>query len=622
MSLGPEDRKLLTDALEPPPGMELDRAVTTTYSLDLVALLLVPLTFAAIDQRESAEEPGDPDQGVDPVALLESVRRYADRLTVLVQAGGIAVPAKYRPMLTYLEDSLVQVAVPETGGVFHPKVWVLRFRDAEGGLVHRVLMLSRNLTFDNSWDTILVLDESDDPRENLLPGEELVDYLATTASWAVAPGLSNERAAELADLIDSLRGVSFSTPAGFKDATWVARTGERTVHSRSLWDDVTGGVHAQDRATRALVISPFLDTSLADLVDRCGTVWLLSRAESLDTLGDLGDRVETFVLDPAADLDGTVDEADENGAGPTAAGRLAGLHAKIYLVERGHSTTLYVGSANATRGGFGRNAEFGVRLTGRKGLIDEIWSGTHGNLGLSAVCQPYDPKPPDGAAVARQRAERELERFHAALAGAGLRLDCTEDAEGTYMLDASLGGAVEEPEGVRTTVRLLSLPAQERTLSEELTWTRVDASRITPLLCVRSRTMAGGVVVERSAVLVADLHGAPEDRSARVLAELLKTPEDVLRYLAFLLGDVTLSQALRFGGTTGAAAFFGAGGTGHGADVVLFEPLMRTAVHGDADALGRIDRLVGELRTVEALHLLPDGLEELITVVREAVTSS
>ncbi|WP_272026552.1 phospholipase D family protein [Kocuria rosea] len=622
MSLGPEDRKLLTDALEPPPGMELGRAVTTTYSLDLVALLLVPLTFAAIDQRESAEEPGDPDQGVDPVALLESVRRYADRLTVLVQAGGIAVPAKYRPMLTYLEGSLVQVAVPGTGGVFHPKVWVLRFRDAEENCVHRVLVLSRNLTFDNSWDTILVLDESDDPRENLVPGEELADYLETVASWAVAPGLSTDRAAELTDLNASLRGVSFAAPVGFKDAAWVARTGESRVHSRSLWDDVTGGVHAQDRATRALVISPFLDTSLPDLVDRCGKVRLLSRAESLDALGDLGDRVETFVLDPSADLDGTEDAAGEHSAGPAGARRLAGLHAKIYFVERGHSTTLYVGSANATRGGFGRNAEFGVRLTGRKGLIDEIWTGAHGNLGLSAVCQPYDPKPPDETAIARQRAERELERFHAALAGAGLRLDAAEDADGTYTLDASLSGAVDEPEGVTTTVRLLSLPAQERTLSEELTWTRVDASRITPLLCVRSRIAVGDVVVERSAVLVADLHGAPGDRSARVLAEMLKTPEDVLRYLAFLLGDVTLSQALRFGGTTGAAAFFGAGGTGHSADVVLFEPLMRAAVHGDADALGRIDRLVGELRTVEALHLLPDGLEELVTVVREAVTTS
>ena len=585
-------------------------------------MLLVPLTFAAIDQRGSEEGPGDPDQGVDPVALLESVRRYADRLTVLVQAGGIAVPAKYRPMLTYLENSLLQVAVPETGGVFHPKVWVLRFRDAEENCVHRVLVLSRNLTFDNSWDTILVLDESDDPRENLLPGGELADYLSTTASWAVAPGLSAERREEFADLHASLREVSFAAPAGFKGAAWVARTGERSVHSRSLWDDVTGGVHAQDRATRALVISPFLDTSLADLVDRCGKVRLLSRAESLDALGDLGDRVETFVLDPSADLDATEEEASERSAGPMAAGRLAGLHAKIYFVERGHSTTLYVGSANATRGGFGRNAEFGVRLIGRKGLIDDIWTGAHGNLGLSAVCQPYDPKPPDETAIARQRAERELERFHAALAGAGLRLDAAEDADDTYTLDASLSGAVDEPESVTTTVRLLSLPAQERTLSEELTWTRVDASRITPLLCVRSRIAVGDVVVERSAVLVADLHGAPEDRSARVLAELLKTPEDVLRYLAFLLGDVALSLALRFGATTGAAAFFGAGGTGHSAEVVLFEPLMRAAVQGNADALGRIDRLVGELRTVEALHLLPDGLEELVTVVREAVTTS
>jgi hypothetical protein len=618
VSLSPDDRKLLTDALEPPPGMELDRAVTTTYSLDLVALLLVPLTFAAIDQRTGTDDDGEPDQQVDPVALLESVRRYADRLTVFVQAGGIAVPAKYRPMLTYLEGSLVQVAVPDTGGVFHPKVWVLRFRDSEGILFHRALVLSRNLTFDNSWDTVLVLDESTEPRDTVLPGQELADYLETVESWAAGSALGTKRTAALTDLRKSVVAVSFAAPDGFKNAAWVSRAGDTAVRTSSCWDDVTGSVHAGGRATRALVISPFLDSSIIDLADRCGSVRLLSRADSIDALGELADRFETFVLDPSADLDAPED-SEQDATGPTAENRLSGLHAKIYLVERGRSTTLYVGSANATRGGFGRNAEFGVRLTGRPGLIDQLWSRSGENLGLEDVCQPYQPQSPDEDAVARQRAERELERFHAALAGAGLRIDVTEDDEGTYALEATIGASVEEPEGVTTAVRPLSLPAQQRELAGALAWTRVAAPMVTPFLCVSSRTTVGGIVVERSAVLVGELHGAPEDRSARVLQEMLKTPEDVLRYLAFLLGDVTLSQALRFGGTTGAAAFFGAGGTGHDADVVLFEPLMRAAVNGDADALGRIDRLVGELRAVEAVHLLPEGLEVLVAAVRGAV---
>ena len=44
--LDPDDRHLLVDALKPPPGMVLDVAVGTTFTLDLQALLLAPVSFA------------------------------------------------------------------------------------------------------------------------------------------------------------------------------------------------------------------------------------------------------------------------------------------------------------------------------------------------------------------------------------------------------------------------------------------------------------------------------------------------------------------------------------------------------------------------------------------------
>ena len=68
---------MLTDALRPPAGYRVDVAVGTTYSLNLTALLLAPLSFALFDQG-SADELG----AVDPIRLLEAVRRYADRTTV------------------------------------------------------------------------------------------------------------------------------------------------------------------------------------------------------------------------------------------------------------------------------------------------------------------------------------------------------------------------------------------------------------------------------------------------------------------------------------------------------------------------------------------------------------
>ncbi|NCD18061.1 MAG: hypothetical protein EOL91_12285, partial [Actinobacteria bacterium] len=151
MTLAPESRTLLTDALRPPAGFRLDVAVATTYSVDLVALLLAPLSFAVHEHATDLET-------ADPIAVLESVRRHADHLTVFCQAAAIH-PTPYRSVLTFIEDAVVEVTAPREGTLFHPKVWAIRFRSDDGATRHRCLVLSRNLTFDQSWDTILVLDQ-------------------------------------------------------------------------------------------------------------------------------------------------------------------------------------------------------------------------------------------------------------------------------------------------------------------------------------------------------------------------------------------------------------------------------------------------------------------------------
>ncbi len=86
-----EDRQLLLDALRPPAGYALDRAVGTTYSLDLMSLLVAPLAFALFDREAS-----DGRLVADPIALLEAVRRNADRIDIFCQAGQIAVPREHR----------------------------------------------------------------------------------------------------------------------------------------------------------------------------------------------------------------------------------------------------------------------------------------------------------------------------------------------------------------------------------------------------------------------------------------------------------------------------------------------------------------------------------------------
>ena len=79
MPLTPGHRTLLGDALQPPPGTRVDLAVGTTYSMNLTALLVAPLSFALVEPdgvSSLARDDATPHTSdIDPVRLLESVRR-------------------------------------------------------------------------------------------------------------------------------------------------------------------------------------------------------------------------------------------------------------------------------------------------------------------------------------------------------------------------------------------------------------------------------------------------------------------------------------------------------------------------------------------------------------------
>ncbi|MCZ0953973.1 MAG: hypothetical protein OXJ56_15500, partial [Rhodospirillaceae bacterium] len=151
--LGTRERTLLLESLRPPTGYRLRRAVGTSYTLDLIALLTAPLAFTFFDAHDEEGAPV-----TDPVALLEALRRHAENVTLFCQAGAIAVPKPEQTLLAYLEGSVVEVQPPRLEGIFHPKLWVLAFEADELPTIYRVLCLSRNLTFSRSWDTCLSLE--------------------------------------------------------------------------------------------------------------------------------------------------------------------------------------------------------------------------------------------------------------------------------------------------------------------------------------------------------------------------------------------------------------------------------------------------------------------------------
>src|SRR5699024_4546122 len=110
-------------------------------TLDLTAAMLPPFAFADLGATSTR---------MDPIALLQALRHASGKVDIFCQAGSIGVP-RTADLVAFLEPMVHQV-IPPAGGLFHPKVWVMRFVSDEAEPMYRLLVLSRNLTHDNTWD--------------------------------------------------------------------------------------------------------------------------------------------------------------------------------------------------------------------------------------------------------------------------------------------------------------------------------------------------------------------------------------------------------------------------------------------------------------------------------------
>ena len=140
-----KDRLDYGEMLIPPEGYTLTRAVAATYSLDLNTLLSIPI---ALFYAQTLEGIGSGER----IQLLEAIKRCPDVLRVYHQQGRISVPKKHNRLYGLLESCVIGIPPNGVYSSFHPKVWVLRYEAEEAPTRYRVIVLSRNLTYDRSWD--------------------------------------------------------------------------------------------------------------------------------------------------------------------------------------------------------------------------------------------------------------------------------------------------------------------------------------------------------------------------------------------------------------------------------------------------------------------------------------
>lgn len=582
-SLDPEQRILYGANLQPPAGYVFDAAVATTFSLDFETALAVPVSVAlfAAENRD--------DILAHPLALLEGAERIAGRLLIFTDAGHIqAQPQPLSRLCSLLERIVVEVAAPN-GGAFHPKLWALRFKSVrpDEPTRLRLLVLSRNLTRDRSWDIALTLDGVVARRPQAI-NRPLADAIRRLPDLATAglPAGARDLTEEIAE---DVRRTDWILPEPFQSITFAV-------------NGLGGKQWRPEPCARLGVISPFCDDkALSMLADLAGAEkpLLIGRSDELALISTA--TLERFGRVAVLDEMAAAEDGEENDA--TA---LQGLHAKAFVAEVGWDTAITIGSGNATRPALlsGNNVEVFATLTGKRsrvGSVQEIL----GEVGFGRLTRPFVPNELATIDSALRAAEARLDAVRRDICRSDLRLHCER---------------VHPAEDSGPLWRLRMIP------SASLPLVGVGALRVWPITRGEGHsqdaleTLRSGQPVDLGAVPLIDLtrflafhltdaqegvtmlfstglrlEGLPSERHAAILRWVIDSKEAFFRYLRLLLSEI---------GDPFAAAIAAQKGGDHGPwhmsadDAPLLEEMVRAFCRG-GDQLGAVERLIARLEAVE-----------------------
>ncbi len=619
--LEPGKRLLYLEELRPPEGYQLDRAIATTFSLDLLSLLMAPLSMV-LHESQSRDELLQ-----DPMAALEAIRRAAGRIGVFCQKGRISVPKQHQLLYHSLEHTVVQVKPPGESGVFHPKIWLMRFCVDDAPIVYRFLCLSRNLTFDRSWDTALVLEGKLVDRQRAYsrnhPLGDFIKALPTLADMDVPEDIKDH----VDTMADEVRRVQFEVEPPFID--------DGDYQSLAF---APIGIDGYKKAPKLLaarsmmVVSPFLNEGWLEtkMPESPDTVFV-SRSETLNALSDKAYELlkkpdtKIYVMDEASEPsensdDPDIEENSTHNVGPPDTdeeNELSGLHAKFFVSEHNsRDVRWWTGSANATMAAFnGVNVEFLVGLKGSAynigvdKLLGEESTSEEGKgaraASLIALLQPYKrPSSPQPEDATRMQLEKNLEQARDSICQAPLKVRAVSNDSGTHSLEIFADNRWHLEAGIEGKCAPISLHKNDfKTIAplaegEKVSFRNIPTASLTCFVAFLITARLETQTLSTSFVLKLECEGFPEDRDKQILSSIIGDSDRFLKYLLYLLSKndpLSEQKLLSFLGNGGFEKTFASQFAFH---LPLFEELVR-AFSRQPSSIDRISKLVEELKECE-----------------------
>ena len=592
-----QDRLDYGQILTPPVGFYLDFAVGTTYSLDLDALVGACIALGLSEETDSALLN-------NPICLLEALRSTGDKVALFCEGGQIHLPNNVTPLYVLLEKMVFQVSANKRRGVskypsFHPKFWLLRYTNDEKDVMYRVAVLSRNLTFDRSWDVTFCMDgwltdEATDKNASVCDFLSYLSFYAGDKKNAI-----RKMARELPYVHFELENKEFYDydfiPVGIKSAS-----GE--------YHNITNYPLFNDSFHEVLIMSPFLSNGIIkDFNNRNPYInhseyVLITRAMSLPKLKPVDcSNFKIYTLKDAI-LDGESLISEEN-----ASVLQQDIHAKIYMVRKYSDTDLYLGSLNASHNAISGNVEFMIRLRAK-----------NRHLNLAKLTEQLFCGAEDAASIPFQR----------------VSLIATEATEAADDPQSMLDGVVKELARNKPSAQAINngdsfelqvhfgtfespyqiwvsplLSNKTTELSEDIAFGGLTLTQLSEFYKIT--VSSGENIISR--VLMIPTTGMPEDREKAIISGVINNKHCFYQYIAFLLGDDHMLSSLESMEVKAPGA---AGTTTQSYRLpALYEKMLQTAAT-NPKKLKEIDYL---LKAVSDDGVIPEHFEQMYQTFRKVV---
>lgn len=522
-----EERLNYGQILMPPVGYSLVRAVGTTYSLDLETLMSVCIALGIQESTDSS-------LANNPFAVLKSLQSLSDKLLVFCEAGQItAMQPERSPLMLLLDKVIVPVKLREIKGKgypsFHPKTWTLQYEDAVGNQFFRFVVLSRNLTFDRSWDVAVSLDGKMTGMEHK-SSSPLVDFLEFLKYNALdGVSMKTEKRRILNGLIQELPFVQFSLDdKRFLDFEIIPLgiSGKEIDEDPLMWDSFHD----------LLVLSPFVSAGVLRSFDQRRLLkdtrrHLITRTTELYKIAGSLDTFKVFTMkDTVVEGEELVSDDESSKV------QQQDIHAKMYLMTKGSSSSLYIGSMNASENGLHRNVEMLLKLSAYRYYLnmDSIEADL---FGPDSKGNPFEEV--DLATIDTETPEKEekdaLEwviKGICRLRAKAVAVPAGDKYNVTVSFSCPRGGFPDAEIAPARTVRT-------QQLDDQVVFDGISALELTELyrITVKGETDS----ITRMILIPTEM---PSVRDDMVVRSILKDKRAFVDYLAFILGDDYVLSAM------------------------------------------------------------------------------